>query len=280
MKAMKIPALLLAAILAASALASCGGSGEPSSEISEESSVSSGLTEESSAESSEESSEESSAEAEESSEESSQSESAEPSEDSAPAESSQTAPESSASSKPASKPAGGSASSSKPASQPSGGSSSSQPPAEESSTQAPPPAQSVNTDDTTPDGAEASLETLIDQLYEGIAEENMPMVMNITLSAENSEYYVGVPFSSYTEGLASDSAIGSIAHSVCLLRASDADAAASLAKEVEANANPAKWICVTAEKMIVKQKGDLVLLIMASSDNADIISANFDALDI
>ena len=32
--------------------------------------------------------------------------------------------------------------------------------------------------------------------------------------------------------------------------------------------------------MIVKQKGDLVLLIMASSDNADIISANFDALDI
>ena len=108
----------------------------------------------------------------------------------------------------------------------------------------------------------------------------MPMVMEIALTAENSEYYVGVPSSSYTEGLASDSAIGSIAHSVCLLRAKDADAAAALANDVEAKANPAKWICVTAEKMIVKQKGDLVLLIMASSSNADIISANFDNLSV
>lgn len=127
---------------------------------------------------------------------------------------------------------------------------------------------------------ESPLAPLMAQLYAGMKEEDLPMRLETVLTEENSEYYTGVPFSSYREGLASDAAIGSIAHSVCLLRASDADAAASLAKEVEANANPAKWICVTAEKMIVKQKGDLVLLIMASSDNADIISANFDALDI
>lgn len=269
MKKMRITAFLLAAFMTASILASCGANEETSSESSVVSELDTS-SEESSAELE-------SSEATESSEdaESSQGESAEPTEES-------SAPESSVE---VSKPTSSNTSSSKPASKPTskpstgGNTASSQAPTE-SSTQSPPPGQSVDTSDTTPEGAEMSLSSIMDSLYEGISEENMPMVMNTTLSSENSEYYVGVPSSSYTEGLASDSAIGSIAHSVCLLRAADADKAAALAKDVKEKANPRKWVCVEAEKVIVKQKGDLVLLIMTSADKADTISANFDNLSV
>lgn len=263
MKKMKWTALLLAALMAASMLASCGNDQNNSSDESSETSITSEL-DTSSEESSEESEMESSAETE-----SSQTESAEPAEDSS------TTEPSTGTSKPTTN---NPTSSSKPSSKPT--SSGSNTSSTENSAQTPPPGQSVDTNDTTPEGAEVSLSSIIQKLYEGIPEADMPMVMDVTLSAENSEYYVGVPYSSYKEGLASDAAIGSIAHSVCLLRAADADKAASLAKSVKEKANPRKWVCVEAEKVIVKQKGNLVLLIMTSADKADKISTNFDNLSV
>jgi len=47
---------------------------------------------------------------------------------------------------------------------------------------------------------------------------------------------------------------------------------------VEANADPRKWVCVEAEKKIVRQSGDVVILIMTSADLADRLDANFQAL--
>ena len=73
--------------------------------------------------------------------------------------------------------------------------------------------------------------------------------------------------------------INAVAHSVCLLRAEDAAAAEELAKAVEENADPRKWICVEAEKKVVEQRGDLVLLGMSGTDLADQIVANFQALE-
>lgn len=116
------------------------------------------------------------------------------------------------------------------------------------------------------------------QMYNGISADEMPMVGNIELTEDNSEYCTGVPRSQYTEGLASDAMINAQAHSVCLLRAESAEAAETLAADVEAKANPGKWICVTAEKTIVDRIDNVVILIMTSADLADRIHANFQAL--
>lgn len=124
-----------------------------------------------------------------------------------------------------------------------------------------------------------SLEEIMEKLYEGIDENNMPMVANTELTAENAESFVGVPASDFKEGLASDAMINAVAHSVCLLRAEDAAAAEELAKAVDEKADPRKWICVEAEKKVVEQRGDLVLLVMSGSDLADQIVANFQALE-
>ena len=138
-----------------------------------------------------------------------------------------------------------------------------------------------------PAGPHGTLEEIMDKVFEGIPEDEMPMLMPadmnegskyMPLTVDNSEYNVGVPRDAYKEGIAAESAISAIAHSVCLLRADSAEAAAQLAKDVEANADPRKWVCVEAEKKIVRQSGDVVILIMTSADLADRLDANFQAL--
>ena len=52
----------------------------------------------------------------------------------------------------------------------------------------------------------------------------------------------------------------------------------SLAADIEANADPRKWICVEAESKIVDYSGDVVILIMTGADSAEAIHAAFTAL--
>ncbi len=125
---------------------------------------------------------------------------------------------------------------------------------------------------------EGTLEEIMEKLYEGIPEDQLPMLANTPLTEETAEYAVGVTADNFKEGLASDAMISAVAHSVCLLRAESAEAAEELAKQVEEKANPHKWVCVEAEKKIVDRIGDVVVLIMTSAENADKIDANFKAL--
>ena len=54
--------------------------------------------------------------------------------------------------------------------------------------------------------------------------------------------------------------------------------AKKLAADVEANLNPAKWVCVEAEKTAVLVHNCTVLLVMSWSDVTDALTANFNAL--
>ena len=69
-----------------------------------------------------------------------------------------------------------------------------------------------------------------------------------------------------------------VAHSVVLMRAQDAETAKKLAADVEANLNPAKWVCVEAEKTAVLVHNCTVLLVMSWSNVTDALTANFNAL--
>lgn len=125
---------------------------------------------------------------------------------------------------------------------------------------------------------EGTLEEIMEKLYEGIPEDQLPMLANNPITADNAEYMVGVTADNFKEGLSSEAMITAVAHSVCLLRAESAEAAEELAKQVEEKADPRKWICVEAEEKIVDRIGDVVVLIMTSAENAEIIDANFKAL--
>ena len=127
---------------------------------------------------------------------------------------------------------------------------------------------------------EGTLEEIMTKVYAGISEEELPMMLgNIELTSENIENYVGTSDIDFKEAIASESAVGSIAHSVVLIRLNDASKANETVTKIEENANPGKWICVVADDVIVKSKGDLVILIMSNEELAPRLDANFEGLE-
>ncbi len=101
---------------------------------------------------------------------------------------------------------------------------------------------------------------------------------NTEVTADKFSWYFGIEAIEGAEGLASESMIGSIAHSICILRLPEGSDAGKIADSVKENIDPRKWICVEAEKTIVKQKDNIIVLIMTFEDVADAVAANFDSI--
>ena len=126
---------------------------------------------------------------------------------------------------------------------------------------------------------EGSLEEIMDKVYASIPEDERPMMlMNTEVTKENVEMYLGTKDIEYEEELASESGVGSIAHSVVLIRVKDNADVEAIKEKIEKNVNPRKWICVEAEEVEVESKGNLIILIMSSKTNAEKIETEFDKL--
>ena len=129
------------------------------------------------------------------------------------------------------------------------------------------------------ENVEGTLEEIMERLYADIPEENLPMALeNIVVESENVESFLGTADINYKEILANESMVGSIAHSVVLIRLQDGNDAQNVVEKIETSVNPRKWICIEASNVIVKSKGDLVVLIMSNEDLAPRLEANFNNL--
>ena len=131
-------------------------------------------------------------------------------------------------------------------------------------------------------GVEGSLEDLMTSIYEDIPDDQKPMgLMNTEVNEENIEYYLGTSDIEYEEALASESGVGSIAHSVVLVRTKENADIESIKTKIKENIDPRKWICVGVEEddIIVKNKGNLVILILVEdSKTRGKIEKSFDNL--
>ena len=132
------------------------------------------------------------------------------------------------------------------------------------------------------ENVEGSLEDLMASLYENIPEDERPMMLtNMEVNDENIEYYLGTDDIEYESALASESAVGSIAHSVVLVRVKDGEDIEEVKSGIKENVDPRKWICVGVEEedIIVKNKGNLVILIMVEDETSrDKLEEAFDNL--
>ena len=123
------------------------------------------------------------------------------------------------------------------------------------------------------------------KVYAGIPEENLPMLMDMPVDAESVEGFLGTTEVSFKEAVAREPMMSSVPHSVVLVRLNDAKEADAAVEKIKASVNPRKWICVEASNVIVKSKGDLVILIMSDTEMtaegealAPKLEANFDNL--
>ena len=123
-----------------------------------------------------------------------------------------------------------------------------------------------------------SLEEIMASIYEGVDEE-MPKVQNTPLTDENVAYFAGIEKLDGAEGLASEALIGSIAHSVVLVKAKEGTDIEALKAEMKEKVDPRKWICVGVEReeVIVDNIGNTIIMIIDGTV-ADKIHESFLAL--
>lgn len=125
-------------------------------------------------------------------------------------------------------------------------------------------------------GDTITLQDILTSITKDVAD--LPDTETTALTKDNFEYFAFTAMPDGVEAIAADSLINAVPHSVVLMRAQDAETAKKLAADVEANLNPAKWVCVEAEKTAVLVHNCTVLLVMSWSNVTDALTANFNAL--
>lgn len=133
--------------------------------------------------------------------------------------------------------------------------------------------------DTNPDTM--ALVDMFDLLYAGCEDDLPNAVESMAVEDGDEETFNWITFTNYQEGFEaaySESMIGSIAHSLVLVRVPDGTDVEAVRADIEKNHDPRKWICVEAEKSAVVAHNNTILLVMADAVVADQVLANFDAL--
>lgn len=129
---------------------------------------------------------------------------------------------------------------------------------------------------------EGTLDEIMTKVYQDIPEEERPMgLTNTEVTEENIEYYLGTKDIEYESAIASESMIGSIAHSTVLVRVKDDSDIEKIKTTIKENVDPRKWICVGVEEddVIIKNKGNLIIVIIVEDETTrEKISTGFDNL--
>ena len=115
------------------------------------------------------------------------------------------------------------------------------------------------------------LTKLFEKVYEGVvtqtidtSDENLVNMMTGLVNGKDLEYLA-----------VSEPMISSQAYSCILAKVKDGVDANKIAKEMFDKVDPAKWICVYAEKVYATNSGDVVCLVMSSEEWAKPVYDNF-----
>ena len=119
---------------------------------------------------------------------------------------------------------------------------------------------------------EGTLGEIMTKIYEDIPSDELPMLETfnvLEMQPDNIEYYIGTKDIEYEDIAASEPMMSSVAYSVVLVRMKEGADIEAAKTKIKENVNPAKWVCVEVPKedVIVKSKGDLIILIMVADEN-------------
>ena len=136
--------------------------------------------------------------------------------------------------------------------------------------------------ETASKGPEGSLQDIMTALYANAEldadfREGLPYFDTLELTDDLENYILGTDEITYTEGLVSMPKMSSVAYQCVLLRVDEADV--ETAKEaLKNNADPDKWVCVSAETTLIESRGDVIFFIMCSKDVAYAMNSAFQNL--
>ena len=123
------------------------------------------------------------------------------------------------------------------------------------------------TGDSTVAEPDSELSALVDSIY---AEYEVPIMTGGTAVDVNDSTWIK-PYTGLDDGsqldaaVVSESAIGSQAYNLVLVRVADGVDAAQVADQMAAGIDPRKWVCVTADDIMVGSAGNIAMLVMVDS---------------
>ena len=131
---------------------------------------------------------------------------------------------------------------------------------------------------------EGTLEELLNKVVEQNPVEFMGGVMPVDV-ADTSEdglwavkYFTGLDNAeNITEAAVFEPMMGSIAFSMVMIRTAEGADAKAVAEAMKAGIDTRKWICVEADDLMVAGYGDVVMLIMVSTENGMTAQSYVDA---
>lgn len=132
------------------------------------------------------------------------------------------------------------------------------------------------------DNLEGSLSDIMVSLYENADldsgfRESLDNYETVEITDDLESYILGTDEITYTEGVVSMPMMSSMAYQCVLLRVdeSDVETAKQLLKD---NADPDKWVCVSAETTLIESRGNVIFFIMSGKNEAYAMNTAFQNL--
>lgn len=129
---------------------------------------------------------------------------------------------------------------------------------------------------------EGSLQDMMASLYDNADldpdfKNNLDSYETVDLTDDLEVSILGTDQITYTEGVVSVPMMSSMAYQCVLLRVDEADVE-SAKQALKDNANLDKWVCVSAETMLIESRGDVIFFIMCDKATATAMSSAFQKL--
>lgn len=127
---------------------------------------------------------------------------------------------------------------------------------------------------------------ILDQIYanaelDASFVESLEYFEKTTIPADDAEmkaWMIGTSDVNFTDSAYSAPMMSSVAYQCILLRLEEGADVEAAKQTILDNADPVKWVCVEAEKVVVTNVGDVVLFVMADEATATAIETAFLAL--
>ena len=151
------------------------------------------------------------------------------------------------------------------------------------------PTVTTPTESTKPAGSKTLSGTMEENINKIMAENPVEFMGGVTpLDLTDASEDGLLAFESYTglkvqalikEGAVYEPMMGSQAFSLVLVRVTDPAKAEEIARDMKANINPRKWICVEADQVMLAGYGDAVMFIMLDSQLGKTAQSYVDAFE-
>lgn len=131
----------------------------------------------------------------------------------------------------------------------------------------------------TSDKLEGSLSDIMDALYDNAElsegfREGMGNLETLELTEDFEIAFLGTDEINYTEGVVSAPMMSSVAYQCVLLRVAEEDVE-TVKQQIKDNTDLNKWVCVSAETMLIESRGDVIFFVMGDNDTVYALNAAF-----